>query len=297
MSGPFITDHRPQIGVAERLAPDIRCVTAPNGGPMTFTGTRSYLLGDGEVALIDPGPADPAHQMAILNALQPGETITAVFVTHSHVDHSAGVGMIDAPVYGFGAYDAARALDIPDLGSLEGGEGIDRGFMPEHILADGDTVGGNSWSLTAVHTPGHLSNHLCFASENRLFSGDHVMGWATTLISPPDGDLTAFMSSLKICLLREDETYFPGHGPVIVDPMPLVAHIRDHRLKRAEQVFEAVEKIDTLEALTRHIYSDIDAMLLPAASRNVLAHLIDLMRRGIVEMDRTDASEPRFRRV
>jgi len=297
MTGPFITDHRPPIGQAEQLAPDVRCITAGNGGPMTFTGTRSYVLGQGDVALIDPGPNDPAHITAIREALQPGERIVAVFVTHAHLDHSPGAVHFDAPVYGFGPYNAGRSADMPELGDLGGGEGIDTAFLPDIVLADGQTIAGESWSLTAIHTPGHLSNHLCFASGDRLFSGDHVMGWATTLISPPDGDLTAFMASLEICLSRKDRIYYPGHGAEITDPLPLVAYIRDHRKAREAQILAGLDKSMTIDALTRKIYTDIDPRLLPAASRNVLAHLVDLHRRNLITMDRTWSRDSHFRLI
>ena len=219
-ASPFDLTHAPPIGVAERLAPGLRVVTAPNAGPMTFTGTRSYVLGEGEVAVIDPGPDDPRH-LAALAAAVAGERVAAVLVTHAHRDHSAGArafaARMAAPLLAHGDPAGARRPAMARLaaaGGIGGGEGIDRGFRPDRPIAEGEVVAGPGWTLTALATPGHTADHLSFAwaEGNALFSGDEVMGWATTLISPPDGDLAAFRESLARLQARHEAVFYPGHG-------------------------------------------------------------------------------------
>ncbi|RMF39185.1 MAG: MBL fold metallo-hydrolase, partial [Alphaproteobacteria bacterium] len=261
---------------------------------MTFTGTRSYIVGEGEVALIDPGPDDPAHHAALMAALAPGERITHILVTHTHCDHSPLATTMaretGAMLYGFGPHGSGmqpRMRALVDTGAdLGGGEGADRRFRPERALEDGQTVAGRGWALTALHTPGHLSNHLCFVLEDTgvVFSGDHVMGWASTLISPPEGDLTDFMSALRRLRARAgDRLYLPGHGAPVTEPHRLVDHIIAHREGRERQILAALaEAADTITGLTARIYADIDPKLHPAAARNVLAHLVDLVERGEV---------------
>lgn len=280
----FQTDHRPQIGVPLALAPDIRVITAPNPSPMTFTGTQTYLVGQSDLAVIDPGPDHPAHLEAILAAIAPGQRITHILVTHSHLDHSplsrdlsARTG---AKVHGFGPHDAARNPLMNTLGPLGGGEGIDHDFRPDALLGHGDIVEGESFALEAVHLPGHLSNHLGFATQGRLFSGDCVMGWASTMISPPDGDLTAFMNALDHLTDRQDRIYYPGHGAAVENPMALVSHIREHRQSRSAQILSVLRQGRRRVAdITAEVYRDVDPKLHRAASRNVLAHLIDLYER------------------
>lgn len=292
----FVTDHATRPGECEVIEPGIRAITAPNGGPMTFTGTRTYLVGEGAVALIDPGPRDPAHAEAVLAALKPGEHISHILVTHSHIDHSPLAGDLaartGAEVLAFGAHgagmsDVMRALSEATE-NIGGGEGGDADFRPDRHLADGESVEGQGWTLTALHTPGHLSNHLCFALEGTgvLFSGDHVMGWATTMVSPPDGDLSAFMGSLTKVAARDDRLYLPGHGAPIENPKRLVEHIFNHRKLRERQILDCLAKAPATPAdLTADIYESIDRRLWPAASRNVLAHLIDLHMQGRVAAD------------
>lgn len=295
---PFRTDHAPVIGGVEDVAPGVRAVTAGNGGPMTFTGTRSYIVGQGEVALIDPGPADRAHHAAILGALGPGERIAAVFVTHSHADHSPLAAAFGAPVHAFGPHGAGLRPGLAALGpALGGGEGADAAFAPDRILQDDSTVEGAGWALTALHTPGHLSNHLSFVLEGTgiVFTGDHVMGWATTLISPPDGDLTAFMASLRRMAMRDDHRYLPGHGAPVEDPRAVLTHILAHRAGREAQIRAALaDGPATPAALTARIYAGLDPRLHGAAARNVLAHLIDLCERGIVSAPGGIAADARF---
>jgi len=275
----FITEHKPEIGVVEDVAEGLQVVTAPNASPMTFTGTQSYILGDSEVAIIDPGPQDPAHFAAPQKAIG-GRRVSHVLVTHSHVDHSPLAHAFDAPVLAFGPSGAGMSALMRGLGPLEGGEGIDRDFRPDQLLADGDIVKGAGWALEAVQTPGHMSNHLCFAFEGGLLSGDHVMAWSTTLVSPPDGDLAQFMASLRRLQTRDDLRYFPGHGPVLEEPQAMLAYQIAHRLDREAQILAALP--GEILAITEAVYKGLDNRILPIAARNVFSHLIDLCQRGVV---------------
>jgi len=296
MSAPF--DLRPDVvhGVAETVAPGVRRVTCANPSPMTFTGTRSYVVGRGEVAVIDPGPDDPRHLGAILAALEPGEAVAAILVTHSHLDHSPGArrlaALTGAPVWGFGPHGAGMSGAMRELKAagldLGGGEGADRGFAPDRLMADGESVGGPGWRLTALHTPGHLSNHLAFALEGTgvLFTGDAAMGWTTTLVSPPEGDMAAQMATLRRLAAREgDRLYLPGHGHEVAAPAALVAHLIRHREMREAAILDALRRAGggTAESLAAAVYRDTDPRLMPAAARNVLATLLGLMAEGRVE--------------
>jgi hydroxyacylglutathione hydrolase len=292
MSTPFQLDHAPVHGSVENLQDGVRCVTAPNTSPMTFTGTRTYIIGHGDVALIDPGPDLEAHHSAILAAISPGERISHILLTHSHVDHSAGVPALKAAtgaeVMAFGASSQGRSPMMSALAQsgLGGGEGIDHAFVPDRCIADGESVSGPSWQLVAHHTPGHISNHLCFVWDDAkaVFSGDHVMGWATTLVSPPDGDLTAFMASLDLAeKLSDGRVLYPGHGAPVSDGVALIRHIRTHRQMREGQILAALaDQSGTARTLTERIYTQTPPALHAAAARNVFAHLLDLLTRGRV---------------
>jgi len=290
----FNAEHKPEIGVEEPLMEGLSVVTAPNASPMTFTGTRSYILGDREVAIIDPGPNDPAHLAALQKALR-GRTVSHVLVTHSHVDHSPLAHVFGAPVLAFGPSGAGMSDVMRSLQGLQGGEGIDADFAPDVTLADGDIVQGNGWQVEALHTPGHMSNHLCFAFEGGLFSGDHVMAWSTTLVSPPDGDLTQFMASLRKLQGRAEARYFAGHGPVLEDPQAMLAYQIAHRLEREAQILEALP--NDIPAITAAVYKGLDSRLLPMAARNVFSHLIDLHQRGMVHCNGPISFNGRFEQV
>ncbi|HET9067777.1 MAG TPA: MBL fold metallo-hydrolase, partial [Amaricoccus sp.] len=243
-TAPFDLNHVPPVGIPETLAPGLRVVTAPNAGPMTFTGTRSYILGEGEVAVIDPGPDDPRHLDALSTAVA-GERVKAVLVTHAHRDHSAGARAFaertGAPLLAHGDPAGARSPAMARLaaaGGIGGGEGIDPAFHPDRRIADGEVLAGPGWTLTAVATPGHTADHLCFAwaEGNALLSGDHVMGWATTLISPPDGDLARFRTSLARLQARGESVVYPGHGAPVADPQAVMAHVLAHRAAREAEI-------------------------------------------------------------
>ena len=306
MKSPFQTDHVPIIGIPLILADGLRVITCGNASPMTFTGTQTYLLGEVEIAVIDPGPDDPAHLAAIENALN-GQSVSHIIVTHSHVDHSPLAKVLShktgAPVYGFGPANAARSPLMKQLaaaGVLGGEEGIDNGFTPDVLITDGEIIIGKEWALTAIHTPGHLSNHLCFSWQDNdsLFTGDHVMGWASTLVSPPDGDLTAFMLSLKKLIKRPENTYYAGHGAPLYNAHKMLDYLLAHRLEREDQIMSRLQSGPcTVAQLTANMYADVNPMLHGAASRNVLAHLIDLFERGIVEPEGAFGSDARFKRI
>lgn len=283
---PFSMDHAPIIGAVEQISDTVQAITAPNPSPMTFTGTRSYILGADTVALIDPGPMSEAHFNAISAALE-GRTLEAIVVTHSHLDHSPLAARFRDRT-GVGVYGCARdlaqqseiSLDINDVG---GGEGIDHAFRADHELGDGQRIEGTGWALEAIHTPGHLSDHMCFSDGTHLFSGDHVMGWATSMISPPEGNLTAFMASLEKLQDRPEKRYFPGHGQVVEDGPAIVRHLTAHRRGRETQILHALAGGSAdIATVTAQIYRDVDVTLHRAAARNVLAHIIDLFARGIV---------------
>lgn len=284
-----MTDAPFTPGALTPLAPGLACVLAPNPSPMTFWGTNTYLLGSETLAIIDPGPDDPAHFDALQTAIA-GRPVTHILLTHSHLDHSPMAAPLAkaaaAPVLAFGDSMAGRSAVMDQLardGLTGGGEGIDPAFRPDVCLQDGETVAGPWGSLTAIHTPGHIGNHLCFQWQDAVFTGDHVMGWASSLVSPPDGDLTDFMASCARLKEIPADVYYPGHGAPIHAPAERLDWLITHRLSREAQLLAALEARPLeVTALTHHIYADVAPALLPAAARNVFAHLVDLSQRGLV---------------
>ncbi|MEX3315299.1 MBL fold metallo-hydrolase [Sulfitobacter sp. PS-8MA] len=283
-------DFDPEIGPAETLEPGLRRIVAPNPSPMTYRGTNTYLLGDTDVAVIDPGPDSPAHLDAILAAIEPGQRISHIIVTHTHLDHSPLARPLaeacGAPVYAFGAAAAGRSPIMQRLAEAEvigGGEGVDLGFQPDRLLADGEMLIGEGWQLEALHTPGHIGNHLCLAMGDVCLTADHVMGWATSLVSPPDGDLTDFMASCERLAARAWRVFYPGHGAPVHNPAERLTWLMAHRRAREASILEELRKQDATAAeLAALIYVDTPPALLGAAMRNVLAHLVDLTGRGQV---------------
>ena len=278
---PFVRDIAFEPGRPDQVSPLIRRVIAANPGPFTFTGTGTYIVGRGETAVIDPGPDLPAHLQAILQATR-GERIAAVLITHTHLDHSPLARPLakatGARVYGLQAPRVAEAEVRLD-------EGHDRAFAPDEPIADGQRVSGPGWTLQALTTPGHASNHVCFAllEENALFCGDHVMGWSTTVISPPDGDMAAYYASLDKVAARGFSRLWPTHGPPVEDVAPFLAAYKAHRLDRERQILDQLAQGRTrIPDMVRAIYADIDPRLHPAAAQSVLAHLIHLERAGRV---------------
>ena len=298
-------DFDPVIGVAETLEPGVRRIVAPNPSPMTYRGTNTYLLGTVGVAVIDPGPESEAHLEAILAAVQPGQQITHIIVTHSHLDHSPLARPLaarcGAPVLAFGGSDAGRSEVMQTLaarGLMGGGEGIDEGFTPDQILADGALVEGDGWVLEALHTPGHIGNHLCLAWGDACFCADHVMGWASSLVSPPDGDLTDFMASCARLQQRDWRVFYPGHGGAIDDPAGRLEWLVSHRLVREAAILEALAQ-GPRDAVTlaQLIYTETPPALLGAATRNVLAHLVDLTGKSQVAPDGPLQADATFKLV
>ena len=292
----------PEIGLAETLEPGLRRIVAPNPSPMTYRGTNTYLLGETDVAVIDPGPDSPAHLEAILAAIQPGQRISHIIVTHTHLDHSPLARPLaartGAEVWAFGEATEGRSTvmqGLAEAGLMGGGEGVDHGFRPDHALADGDVLKGDGWALEVLHTPGHIGNHVSLAWGDACLTADHVMGWATSLVSPPDGDLTDFMASCEKLGARQWRVFYPGHGAPVSDPNARLDWLVAHRRAREVSILDALAAGPaTAEDLARSIYTETPAALLGAATRNVLAHLVDLTGRGRVAPEGTLQAEARF---
>src|SRR5215472_9233263 len=278
---PFRRDFAFEYGTIERVAPGVRRIVANNPGPFTFRGTGTYVVGEGEVAVIDPGPDLAEHVEALLAGLK-GERITHLLITHTHRDHSPAAAAVKAatgaPTYGFGPHGGTRGIP----GIEEGG---DWDFAPDIVVKDGNQIIGSGWRFEAVHTPGHTSNHLCFALSDQgiLFSGDHVMGWSTSVIAPPDGNMAAYMGSLDKLLVRNDTVYWPTHGPAITEPKEHVRAFIAHRREREAGVIACLEAgIGQIDAMVERLYIGLNPELNRAAGRSLLAHLIDLIGRGAV---------------
>ncbi len=270
----------PPFATAERVEPLVRRVLAENPSAFTYTGTQTYIVGGADgLAVIDPGPAEEAHVDAIMAAIGTARLL-AICCTHTHRDHSPAAavlaGLTGAEIVG------CAALSLSDDGPRADAS-FDEDYRPDRVLADGERLSGHGWNLAAVATPGHTSNHLCFALEETgaLFTGDHVMGWSTTVIAPPDGDMADYMASLGKLQERSDRIYYPAHGPAIETPQRLVRGLIGHRRQREAQIQRLLESgIGTIAGMVPQMYKGVDQRLWPAAGRSVLAHLIDLERRG-----------------
>ena len=291
---PFVRDIKFEYGQVDEVSPLIRRVIANNPGPFTFTGTGTYIVGHGEVAVIDPGPAMGEHLTALLAATT-GETVTTIVTTHTHLDHSP---LSRALAEKTGAVIYGRAS--PELGAAgvrveEDDDGL---FRPDVAIADGQRLEGPGWTLEAIATPGHASNHVCYAllDENALFCGDHIMGWSTTVISPPDGDMTAYYASLDKVQAGGFETLWPTHGPPITEVSPFIDAYRDHRLRRERQILRELKAGPrTIVEMTPRLYAGIDKRLYPAAQRSVLAHLIHMTLSGQIITDGEATMEAAYR--
>ena len=271
-------------GLAQDIDPLVRRLLAPNPSPFTYSGTQTYIVGRGEVAVIDPGPDLPEHVDAILAATA-GERIAAILCTHTHRDHSPATRPLaaacGAPIIG------CAPLTLDDDGP-RADAAFDTDYRPDRVLAHGETVSGPGWTIEAVATPGHTSNHLCFAlRENQaLFTGDHIMGWSTTVVAPPDGDMADYMRSLDVLLARDDVIYHPAHGEAVTEPRRFVAGIAGHRKMREGQILRLIsEEPRAIPAMVEQMYRGLDPRLFGAAGRSVLAHLLDLETRGQVVRD------------
>lgn len=308
---PFDRDFEPEYGRVDHVTPLVRRIVAENPGRFTFTGTGTYIVGHGNVAVIDPGPDLDAHVTALTAALD-GETVTHILITHTHTDHSPAAAALKeataAPTYGFGPHpvadiEARRAAaarkaemepeepsdDEPSDDKPPGDEGFDVHFVPDVVTVDGDTIAGDGWTIEALHTPGHISNHLCFAlrEEKILFTGDHVMGWSTSVISPPDGNMNTYLDSLRLLLDRDDAVYRPTHGPPITAPVDHVEAFLAHRLERERDIVELLRSAgpSRITDLVPTLYADVDVKLHKAAGRSVHSHLLRLHETGVVDAD------------
>lgn len=277
-----------KTGITEPVE-NILCILAPNPSPMTFKGTNTYIIDNGELAIIDPGPINKKHFDTILE-ITAGRIVKYIFLTHSHVDHSPLAkhlsAELSAPIYAYGASNtglSSTMLSLLSSGYESGSEGIDYDFIPDNLIKNDDRFKLNNSVISVIHTPGHMGNHVCFQYDKILFSGDHVMGWATSMVSPPYGDLTQFMASCRLLQTKEFDLFLPGHGDPVRNPSERVEFLINHRLDRERQIIKTI-KNNPLTALeiTELVYTDIDNSLIPAATRNVFAHLIDLNERGLI---------------
>lgn len=284
-------DHNFQAtpGTPYQLEPGLDVVLAPNPSPMTGPGTNTYILGRTTLAIIDPGPMDNDHLMALLAAID-GRPVSHIFVTHSHLDHSPLAKPLSdavyAPVYAFGDSFAGRSDVMQSLsqsGLHGGGEGLDHDFAPDVIVSDGQQFSGPDWHVEVVHTPGHLGNHIALKWQDAVFVGDLVMGWSTSLVSPPDGDMTDFLKSCEKLLQMPARVHYSGHGAPILDPHQRLSDLIAHRQSRSAQIMEALATGPrTVVDIVDEIYVDLDGRLKTAAGRNVLAHLVDLYVKKLV---------------
>lgn len=282
-----MTDDAP-TGLAIALEPLVTRVLANNPSPFTHLGTQTYLVGTTDLAVIDPGPDDAEHFAALLAAIG-GRPVRAILCTHTHRDHSPAAPALKAAT---GAPIIGCAPLVLDDAGPRADASFDAGYAPDRVLADGEQVAGQGWTLTAVATPGHTSNHLCFALEESgaLFTGDHVMGWSTTVVAPPDGNMAAYMASLETLLGREqDRIYYPAHGDAIERPQRFVRGLAGHRKQREGQILRLLaEGVGAVPAMVARMYVGLDPRLHGAAGRSVLAHLLDLETRGRVVADGND---------
>jgi glyoxylase-like metal-dependent hydrolase (beta-lactamase superfamily II) len=285
---PFDRSFDAPYGEVQRLSPMVSRLLARNPSPFTFKGTGVYIVGGNadarEVAVIDPGPLLPEHLDALKRAIA-GRHVTHILVTHTHNDHSPAAQPLKewtgAKTYGFGPHGSGKTED-----GVKVEEGGDRDFVPDIVLRDGDVIAGNGFTFDCVYTPGHTSNHMCYAlrEEKALFTGDHVMGWSTTVVAPPDGDMAQYMESLRKLLARDDEILYPTHGAPVRDPKPFLQAYLDHRREREAQILACLrDGVTTIPEIVERLYADLDQRLHSAAARSVLAHLIQLETEGRVQ--------------
>ena len=302
MSGPkFDRQFDPRHGEAVEVAPGVRRVTAANPGPFTWKGTNSYIVGETELAVIDPGPDDPTHVEALVRAIG-GRAVTAILVTHTHRDHSPAAARLKAltgaPTYGEGPHRPARPLAAGEAHPMDASG--DKDFLPDVSLGAGGIVTGAGWALEAVLTPGHTANHLAFAlsGTSHLFSGDHVMAWSTSIVAPPDGAMADYMASLDRLSARAETVYLPGHGGAVVEAHDFVDALRRHRRGRERAILDRLAAGDeTVPDMVAVIYADVDRALHGAAALSVLAQIEDLVGRGVVASDGVPSVQARYRLV
>jgi glyoxylase-like metal-dependent hydrolase (beta-lactamase superfamily II) len=286
---PFNRHFPLRPGVVEEVVPGVRRVLCANPSPFTFTGTVSYIIGRGQVAIIDPGPDDAAHAEALLDAVR-GETVSHIVVTHTHRDHSPNAARLKAAtgatVYAEGPHRAARPRHASEPATAD--SGADLAFRPDIAVPDGAMIEGAGWRLEAIATPGHTANHMAFAlaGQDLILVGDHVMGWSTSIVAPPDGAMVDYMASLERLAARPEQLYLAGHGPEIPDAPRYVRHLARHRRAREASILHRLSKgAADIPSIVRASYIGIDPRLVNAAGYSVLAHLEDLVARGVVATD------------
>lgn len=302
---PHVREFAAVPGLSYRVSPHIRRVLAPNPSAFTYHGTGTYIVGWDHVALIDPGPRDKTHVKALLRTLR-GERIAAILITHTHGDHSPATELlraagVDAPVYGFGPHPLTREQE--ERGEAEGKveERSDLDFAPDVLVSTGDVIEGPGWTFDVLHTPGHISNHLCFGyrQENALFTGDHIMGWSTSIIPPPDGSITDYLASLELVLQHDWSVLWPTHGGPVHDVAPYVRALHVHRLEREQQILDVLAsspKPMKVPGMVKRIYVGYPKQLHKPAQRSVLAHLVKLVDEGRVRCNKPEPTvEATFR--
>ncbi len=296
VSIPFVREMDFEYGRCDRVSPLIRRVIAENPSAFTFTGTSTYIIGKGTVAVVDPGPLMEDHLSAIKRAVE-GETVSHILITHTHADHSPLAAPLKAwcgaPTYGFGPHGAGKAAQ-----GVRIEEGGDLSFMPDIKVADGDTIEGDGWTVECVYTPGHTSNHMsfCLREEKALLCGDHVMGWSTTVVSPPDGDMGDYFRSLDKLLARDDEILWPTHGPPVRQPKPFIEAYVAHRRAREDQILACLaDGIGRIPDMVARMYAEVDVRLHPAAALSVYAHLKHMTEDGRVATDGSPAPDSVYR--
>jgi glyoxylase-like metal-dependent hydrolase (beta-lactamase superfamily II) len=290
-------DEKPQfdvtfdapVGAMTRVSPRVRRIVAPNPGPFTFTGTCTYVVGEGDVAVIDPGPDLPEHMDAILAGL-PGERVTRIFVTHTHRDHSPGAAMLKqrtgAEIIGCPPHFSARELALGETNKLDAANDLD--YRPDRLLAHGETVAGDGYTIRALATPGHTMNHVCFelVEEKALFTGDHIMGWSTSIVAPPDGAMRPYLDSLEFLRGEDHAIYWPGHGGPVTQPQRFLRALLHHRRVREISILGSLDAGPiTIPDIVEKVYEKLDPRLKGAAALSTLAQLEDLCARGLAETE------------
>lgn len=291
--------NAPSHFTTERVSPLVRRLTAPNPGPFTYKGTCSYILGAGDVAIVDPGPDDPRHIAALLDAVR-GERLRYILVTHTHRDHSPGARALKAAtgatIAGCAAYETPRDILVTGPG-LDASH--DTNYAPDHVLTEQDRLDLGGATVRVLETPGHTANHLCFelSEEKALFTGDHIMGWSTTVIAPPDGSMTDYMASIERLRARDDAIYWPGHGDPVREPQRYLRALAHHRRAREAAILQRLSEGDaTIPAMVARIYESVDKRLHGAAAMTVFAHLEDLVARGLVDSEGPPTLAARYAR-
>lgn len=293
---------RPEAGILTDLTPGVATILAPNPGPMTHWGTNCYLVGDREIIVIDPGPADPIHLANLQKAIG-HRKVSHILVTHAHADHSASANALSrktgAPIVGYGPPHAGRRRimeKLADTGHLGGGEGLDQTFLPDVVVTEGDTIKGADFEIEVLHLPGHFAGHLGFQLGDLFFVGDHVMDWSTSIVSPPDGHLGDFLATCKKLISKSPELCLSGHGGPLMDPAARLEWLIAHRESREEQILNSLSTTPvSIETIVSRVYPDLPENVRPAAARNVLAHLIDLWERRLLEPTSEMRADAEFR--